>query len=293
MNRSIWIHIGIWCGFMALDYAMYIPVWHSQTLLIGLVNYLWFVISFYSTWYIVWSDLNRKQDNTIYALGKKNIFWILTIIAGYITATYIGDKYFFDSYYSPSIWSYCLARFNMVSHYILGGVMIAGFYYQRKNNQFLHAKRVQLEERMSTLEAREMQLEARIATKESENMRLNEENGELQFNKEMLLRDLVALEEAVARHEARIAELVNTINNYKAEGEQQKEDNELLRLNSISLEQEISEKQNLVLVLKAELLASAEEYKQLTLRYSRKFDFYNRKLTRYETLYGKLDSDDE
>lgn len=60
-----------------------------------------------------------------------------------------------------------------------------------------------------------------------------------------------------------------------------------------NLENEISERQNLIVVLKAELLIGAEEYKMLVEKYKDKFDYYHGKLNRYRDRYGKLDDEDE
>lgn len=267
MNRIIRKHIIFWGLYFGIEILAYFKSWGSRFWMIALVNISLALIGFYIC-YFFGKRLYYKLKNELPV--KKIIyfkdFWrLITTVIVFLCLRLIGDLIIFNPNSGVSIPEYLVSLSRVVLSIAIPGMLIGIGKRKEEIIIVLNKKQRCLETTIATLEPKVIHLTSTIETKERVIQEMDRQ-----------MNDLILRNEVLAR-----------------ENERLKEGNEILQLNRTGLEEDISGHQNLILVLKAELLGGQEDYRQLALRYDALFDFYRRQLDKYRNLYGRLNNDDE
>lgn len=292
MKKYLKLHLTIWGLIILLENLVYVEKWTDNGYwLLGAVNFTLVIGLFYASRYFA----NRFLINHEIIIGNigKLIIPLLIVVAVYIAIRYAFDYFILYQGYEMKFRAYLFMQFRFSLYFILPAIIVAA--YENKNilNAGLKKDRIALESTIDTLNLKVIHLNSITESKEATIRHMDDEIGELQFNAEMLSRDLDRLEATAKAKELQVAEQNLVIQANSEEIERLGKENEMLTTSKTELEQEISNRQNFIVVLKAELIAGMEDYKQLANDYAMKMDLYNDKLSRYRNLYGELGDEEE
>lgn len=264
MNKKRLWHLLFWTGIITCDVLTGIPYWDSDSAKGIIVNYSIVLSLFYYTRFLAMRLLRNSQ--TIYQqLSVKKYLLLSAIVILFVGIRYLFDYYILIQGYTVTIWYYSFTQLKFALSFIIPAVGIA---FAEKRKQVL----LVLSKDKSDLE--------------HENKRISSDNERLIIQKEQ-----ISSEKWRLLREKTI--LIKEVNELKRQHQTAVALNEELTTVRTELETEISNRQTLILVLKAELLAGLEDYKQLANDYAMKMDLYNDKLSRYRNLYGELGDEEE
>lgn len=263
MKKTVLKHSMLWVLYFSSEIFVYYNDWSARFWTIALVNDSITLVSFYICYYLG-KQLFREMytSHGVRKFTRLTEFWkIIGVLVLFIALRLYTDLWIFNPTSNMSIGIYSFILFRIALSVIIPGMLVGIGLCKGDIIRLLNKKQKEIESNIIKLETRIAHLDSTIETKEQVIQNMDE-----QMNK-----------------------LISSTETLTLENERLNEDNEVLLLSKTALEEDISQHQHHILILKTELLGGQEDYKQLVKRYETKFD----KLNRYRELYGEIDDDEQ
>lgn len=196
MNTKIAKHTLIWTALIVIESLLYYKSWDKLWFwLFTFSNFAIALLSFYCCWYFGKKLCLKLKPDEVWRIMRHKEFWYgMVIVAMFIGLRLMTDLVLFGTSSGVLIWVYAIILLRTSLSFIISGFLFGIIEKLKQMITSFYKHKITLESQIETLETREIHLTSVTEAKERAIKEMDEKIEELQFNKEMLVRDLDEME---------------------------------------------------------------------------------------------------